>query len=231
MNSRTLLISILPSVIIALWVYYHDRYEREPFYLLIKTFILGALTIIPALFIERFLVGLNIFPGLLGDAYVAFVVAGFIEEYFKRWVVLRTIYHNKEFNEKLDGIAYSVYSALGFATVENIMYIANNIAMEPLVGFYRGIFSVPAHTMFGITMGYYLSLAKFSKDGVERRKFLSKSLWIPVILHGIFNYILLSKLDILMILFIPFVLYLWIINIKKIRLCTKESQWNSNGEK
>src|SRR5690554_3046867 len=231
MNYQLLFISIVPSIIIALWIHFHDRHEREPLSLLFKTFIWGSLTIAPALLIEKILLGFNIFPGLLGSAYTAFIVAGFVEEYFKRLVVLRTIYHHKEFNEKLDGIAYSVYSALGFATVENIMYIINNIALEPLVGLYRGIFSVPAHTMFGITMGYYLSLAKFSSEKSKRKKYLSKSLWIPVILHGIFNFILLSKMDILMLFFIPFVIYLWIVNIRKIRIYSKESRLNNKEGK
>lgn len=224
MNISLLTIAVLPGIVIALVIYYHDRYEREPVSLVVKTFLLGALAIIPTMMIENLLLRFNLFVGILESAYMSFIVSGFIEEYLKRWIVLRAIYHNKEFNERLDGIAYSVYAALGFATVENIMYIAKHFPFQPLVGLYRGIFSVPAHCLFAITMGYYLSLAKFSKEDAEKKKHFSKSLWIPVVFHGIFNFILLSKAPYFMFLFIPFVVYLWITNIRKLGVYANESK-------
>jgi RsiW-degrading membrane proteinase PrsW (M82 family) len=224
MDARLLIISIVPSIILALWIYFHDKYDREPLGLVIKTFFYGTLIIFPTLYIEKFLLSLNVFNGLFGSIYTAFIVAGLTEEFFKRLIVLKTIYHHEEFNERLDGIAYSVYAALGFATIENIMYVTNNYFANPLVGLYRGIFSVPAHILFAITMGYYLSLAKFCGNVYDKKRYLSKSLWIPVIFHGIFNFILLSKISILMVIFIPFVIYLWIINIRKLKEYTKESK-------
>lgn len=229
MNISLLIVAVLPSIIIALVIYYHDRHEREPFSLLARTFLLGALAIIPTMIIENLLLRFNIFVGILASAYLAFMVSGFTEEYLKRWVVLRVVYSNKEFNEKLDGIAYSVYVALGFATVENIMYVVNHYSFQPLIGLYRGIFSVPAHCLFAITMGYYLSLAKFSKEPTQKKKHLSKSLWIPVIFHGIFNFILLSKVSYLMFFFIPFVIYLWMVNVRKLRVYANESKGQNHN--
>lgn len=218
------LIAILPSIIITWIIYFHDQYEREPIGLIIKTFLFGVFIILPTLVIENVLLSIFILPGIWESFYTAFIVAGFTEEFLKRQVVLRIVYKNREFSEKFDGIAYCVYAALGFATIENIMYIANQYTLQPLIGFYRGIFSVPAHCLFAISMGYYLSLAKFCEDSSKRKGYLAKSLWIPVIFHGIFNFILLSKLPYLMILFIPFVIYLWMINIKKLRIYTRDSR-------
>lgn len=216
---KLLVISIAPALSIAFAVYMSDIYEKEPISLLLKTFFLGALMVIPVLVIENALLIFNIFPGILGIAYISFVVAGFTEEYFKRSVVLKYIYRDKNFNERLDGIVYSVFSALGFAVVENILYIVFRFNENMYIGLYRGILSVPAHAVFGVTMGYYISLAKFCRDcnnEEDRKKYLRKSLYVPIVLHGVFNFILLSEIPLLNIVFIPYFIYLWKSNQKKL---------------
>lgn len=232
MDYKLLLISIAPAISIAVAIYMSDRYEREPIPLLIKTFLLGALMVIPTLIVENVFLTFNVFPGILSIAYISFIVSGFTEEFFKREVVLRYIYSNKNFSERLDGIVYSVFSALGFAVVENIMYVMFRFDDNAYVGFYRGILSVPAHAVFAVTMGYYISLAKFCRDcdnEAERRKYLRKSLSVPVILHGIFNFILMSELAILNILFVPYLIYLWKSNQIKLDKYIVESRRNNIG--
>ena len=224
MITRLWIFAIAPGIALALVVYLTDRYDKEPLGLLIKVFVMGALIVIPTAFVEKLLMSINVFGGIISAAYTAFIVAGFTEEFFKRSVVLRTAYNHRAFDEKLDGIVYAVFSALGFATVENVMYVVFRFSSNPTVGLYRGILSVPAHMLFGVTMGYYLSLSKFAWSEEERRSFLRKSLVIPLIFHGIFNFILMSKIPVLMVLFIPFVIYLWIINLRRLNEYTRESR-------
>ncbi|MBM7614441.1 PrsW family intramembrane metalloprotease [Alkaliphilus hydrothermalis] len=225
MITRLLMIAIAPGIALGAATYLNDRYDREPWKLLIRTFILGALSVIPVIVIERFLLRFNIFGGLFGIAYTAFVVAGFTEEYFKRAVVIRGgAFNSRYFNEKLDGIVYCVFSALGFATVENIMYVVFRYTGNYYVGIMRGILSVPAHVLFAVTMGYYLSLAKYAKDKDEKQRYYSRSLLIPIVLHGLFNFILMAQIPILMTLFIPYVIFLWYMNITKLNEYTKDSR-------
>lgn len=221
---RLWMIAVAPGIALALGIYLTDRYDREPIGLLVKVFLLGSLAVIPIAFIESILLRFNIFSGVLGAAYISFVVAGFTEEFFKRSVVLRSAYNHSAFDEKLDGIVYSVFSALGFATVENIMYVVFRFSANAYIGLYRGILSVPAHMLFGVTMGYYLSLAKFATDEEIRRRNLKRALLIPMLLHGIFDFILMSKIPMLMVLFIPFVIYLWAVNLKKLNSYVRESK-------
>lgn len=209
LTTRLFIIGITPAVSIAFAVYLSDRYDREPIQLLLKTFLFGGLIVIPTIVVERFLSSLNIFPGILGVAYTAFIVAGLTEEYFKRFVVLKLNYKSKYFNEKLDGIVYSIFSALGFATIENIMYLLKFSTYNPYVGLYRGIFSVPAHGIFAVTMGYYLSLAKFTSDSKRKNHYFRKSLTIPAVLHGFFDFILMVNIPLVALLFVPYVIYLW----------------------
>lgn len=216
LNIRLWIIAILPAAIIILGIYLSDRRDREPLKVLLITYILGALSVIPCIVVEEILIGFNIFPGVLSALFNAFIVAGFTEEYFKRLVVLKYPYKTKYFNEKLDGIVYSVFVTMGFATVENIIYVAYRYTNNPFIGLYRGIFSVPAHGVFGITMGYYLSLAKFDTNIERKRMNMRKSLYMPIIMHGIFDFILMAEIPQLTLLFVPYVIFLWVLNQRKL---------------
>jgi len=213
---RLFIIAIIPAAVIITGIYLSDRHDREPLKVLLFTYILGALTVIPSVIVEEFLIGFNIFPGVLGAFYNAFFVAGFTEEFFKRLVVLKYPYKTKFFDEKLDGIVYSVFATMGFATVENIIYVAYRYTNNPFIGLYRGIFSVPAHAVFGITMGYYLSLAKFDTNIDRKRMNMRKSLYMPLIMHGIFDFILMAEIPQLTMIFVPYVIFMWVSNQRKL---------------
>lgn len=216
MYTRLFVIAITPAILLLGAIYLTDRHDREPAKLLLITYLLGALAVIPSIIVEEILVRFNAFSGLYGAFYNAFIVAGLTEEYFKRFMILRLPLQSEHFNEKLDGIVYGVFCSLGFATVENIIYVVFTYTNNPFVGLYRGIFSVPAHAIFGVSMGYYLSLAKFAKNDADKKKNMIKSLIFPVLLHGIFDFILMANLPELMIFFIPYVLFLWGLKYKKI---------------
>lgn len=225
---RLIIIALIPVIALGLAVYYTDRFDREPLKLLLKVFILGAFAVIPIVYIERFLTSLNIFSGIGAAFFSAFIVAGFTEEFFKREVVLLTAYRNRAFDEKLDGIVYAVFAALGFAMVENIMYVVVDFSANPYVGLSRGLFSVPTHVLLGVTMGYYLSLAKFSADPKREKVNLRKALFVPLLLHGFFDFILMSGIPILLTAFIPYVIYLWVANLRKLNRYYRESKESSH---
>lgn len=216
MHIRLFIIAITPGIIGLFSIYLTDRVDREPAKLLFLTFALGALAVVPSIIVEEILIAFNIFPGVYGAFFNAFIVAGLTEEYFKRLVVLLVPFRTSYFNEKLDGIVYGVFSALGFATVENVMYVVFRYTNNPFIGLYRGIFSVPAHGIFGVTMGYYLSLSKFNTDEQGKVSNMRKSLIMPVILHGTFDFILMANIPELSMLFVPYVVFLWWLNQRKL---------------
>lgn len=216
MHIRLLIIAITPALIGIFAMYLTDRVDREPAKLLFLTFLFGALAVIPSIIVEEILIRFNIFKGAFGAFYNAFIVAALTEEYFKRLVILKLPLKTSYFNERLDGIVYGVFTALGFATVENIMYVVFRYTNNPFIGLYRGIFSVPAHGVFGITMGYYLALYKFNTDEKGKKSNLRKSLFMPVLLHGIFDFILMADIPQLTLLFVPYVIFIWWINEKKL---------------
>lgn len=229
MLTRLIIIAITPTVALALGIYLTDRYDREPWHLLLRIFLMGALSVIPVMFVQRILLSVNVFSGLLSVAYTAFIVAGLTEEFFKRFVVIHGVYDDVNFDEKLDGIVYSVFSALGFATVENIMYVIFRYMGTYYVGIMRGLLSVPGHMLFGITMGYYLSLSKYTEDLKLKNHYYKLSLIIPAILHGLFNFILMAQIPALMVIFIPYVIYLWVSNLKRLNRYTIASKDEHDG--
>jgi len=224
MDTRLFVIAIFPGIALALIAYLTDRYDREPIRLLIKIFIIGMISVIPTAIIEQFLISMNPFAGVLGVAFTAFIVAGLTEEFVKRKVVLKFAFNKPDFDEKLDGIIYAVFAALGFATAENINYVVFTFASNSYTGIFRGLVSVPAHMLFAITMGYYLSLSKFCLQPGLKKSYLRKALIVPMILHGIFDFILMVNIGIVLLIFIPFVIYLWVVNLKKLNLYYRESK-------
>lgn len=218
------LMALAPVVIIASYIYYRDKYEKEPIWLLIKALIAGGLTVIPILFVEEFLmVFIDLFDGILRPAYNAFVVAAFSEELFKYLALMLLFWKSKEFNEKFDGIVYAVFISLGFAAVENILYVTDNGYSTGLI---RAITAVPAHAIFGVTMGFYTGLAKFYKK--ERTQLLIKSLALPILLHGIYDFVLMAGNKWLFIVFVAFVAYLYIIGLKRLKKLSDQSIYRTD---
>lgn len=219
-----LILALAPVVIIAVYVYFRDKYEKEPIRLLLFALVAGGLTVIPVLFLETFLSSFNsFFSGLTEAAWKAFVVAAFSEELWKYVALYILIWRSPEFNEKFDGIVYAVYVSLGFAAVENIMYVMDN-GMS--TGIMRAITAVPAHAVFGVTMGFYFGLAKFYEKQQANLKF--KALAFPIFLHGIYDFILFTGIDWLTIVLVGFVIYLYISGYKRIKELSKQSIYNTD---
>lgn len=218
MSINLLIISIAPSIAFLIWIYLKDKYEKEPILFLIKLFFIGMIISIPILLVEEILLYINLDNIYLNRAYIAFIVASSSEEILKATPLIIYTIKNRHFTEKLDGIIYSVFISLGFATIENIIYIVygNNTQVFEL-GFSRAFISIPAHIMFAITMGYYLSLYKFTNEDKKlKNKYLIKSILIPILLHGVFDFILMFKSKLTLFIFFIYLVYLWKINIDKL---------------
>ena len=219
-----LVLSLAPVLIIAGYIYFRDKYEKEPIKLLIFALLAGGLTVIPILFVEQFLSGFMVrFSGLAASAWNAFVVAAFSEELFKFIALYLLIWKSPEFNEKFDGIVYAVYISLGFAAVENVMYVMDGGLST---GIMRAITAVPAHAIFGITMGFYFGLAKFYEK--ERNILKLKALAYPILLHGIYDFIIMTGIQWLTIVFFAFVLFLYIFGLKKVKQLSSQSIYKTD---
>lgn len=207
------LFALAPVVIILFYVYFRDKYEKEPLRMLLTSLIAGCLITIPIIPLEHFLQLFEPQSGEYAPAfYRAFIVAAFSEELMKYIILYLLIWKSKDFNEKFDGIVYAVFISLGFAAIENILYVTGHGFN---VGITRALTAVPAHALFGVTMGYYFGLARFYPE--KRKQFLLRSLGYAIILHGMYDFILILGNYWLLVGFIPFVVYLYIDGLKKMK--------------
>ena len=221
-----LFLALAPAFLIMVYVYFRDKYEKEPIGLVLKGFLLGAIIIFPVGLIENsikdFAVGFDKIPKA---AYDGFLVAGATEEIFKFLMVFILIWRNPNFNEKFDGIVYAVSVALGFATIENLFYVFSNNSMQ--VGLLRAFTAVPGHAIFGIVMGFYLGLARFSQN--KKGRWLLMALFLPWLLHGIYDFILMSGHPLLLLTFIPFLIFMYRHGLRRMKELSYQSVFNPNN--
>lgn len=217
MKIYILILAILPISFFIGWVYLKDKYEKEPPIKLIEYFLLGILVSILSIFLELYFSKLNIFSGIVEYLYIAFFVTALTEEGLKSMVFIPIVLKDKNFNEKLDGIIYSIFLSLGFATIENIIYLMKErLDLSLGLGISRGLISIPSHIMFAITMGYYISKYKFAKEDCKNNKYLIYAIVIPILLHGVFDFILMIGYRWAIIVFVVYIIFLWKFNLDKL---------------
>jgi len=152
-------LAIAPGLAICVFIFYKDIYNKEPKFNLIVSFGLGCIAIIPAVLFEKSF-NSTLDGTITGVAVFSYAIVAFSEE-FSKFLGLRLYsYNKKSFDEPLDGIVYAVMVSMGFATVENLMYVVNSQDMK--IAFMRMFLSVPAHATFAVVMGYYVGKAKFN---------------------------------------------------------------------
>ena len=198
--------AIIPVALLCFYIYKKDRH-KEPPGLLISLFIFGALICVPVV-IGEIIVG-EIFSVEESESFVeifinAFLSIALVEEGFKWLVTYYRGYKNREFDEVYDIIVYSVFTSLGFACIENIMYVFSYGLTTAIM---RAITSVPGHASFGVLMGYFMSKAKV--NGISGQKSLKSnnlflSILVPTVFHTLFDAILSWNNDSFMIVFFIF---------------------------
>ncbi|MGL5330636.1 MAG: PrsW family intramembrane metalloprotease [Peptostreptococcaceae bacterium] len=217
MKINIIIFAIAPVIACLLWIYLKDKYDKEPIRILIKYFVLGVISSIFGIIIERYLMKINITNSLDLALYTSFIVAGLTEESLKAIILIPNLLKEKYFTEKLDGIIYSVFLSLGFATVENLIYILyESDALVLQVSLSRAVIAIPAHIMFAITMGYYISKYKFEKYKFKKREYLIMAVLVPILLHGIFDFILMLRYRWAIIIFVVYIVFLWKTNLDKL---------------
>lgn len=186
-----ILLAIVPGLVISYLIYQQDKYEQEQAAPLLICFALGMLVTVPALRIEKWAdgIGLHESENIWLTLAVALIVVAFNEELFKFLALCLYPFQQKFFNEPYDGIVYSVMIAMGFATLENIIY-ATQYGLE--ITLVRAFTAVPAHGVFAIVMGYFVGKAKFSSK--DKIPYLIRGFLFAVLFHGIYDFFILQQM-------------------------------------
>lgn len=192
---KLLALALAPGIAIAWFIFWMDQYDKEPLRALLKSFILGGVAILPAMLVQY--LSLNWLQhhtrqeGWLYYAGFSFLVVAFSEEGIKYLMVRYYAYPRPFFNEPFDGIIYGVMVAMGFATVENMGYVMEYGMSTAIL---RMFLSVPAHGCFGVLMGYYIGLAKFS-HATKTSGLMIRGLLLAILFHGLFDLFLFVQQD------------------------------------
>lgn len=222
-----LFLSVLPSIVLGYIIYKKDKVEKEPTGLLIKLLFGGlgaaALTIFITIIVEGF------FPSLSKEenfnvfqTFLQILLEVALVEEFSKWIFLKKItWKNKEFNYLYDAIVYGVFVSIGFATIENILYVLDGGLIVAII---RAILSVPGHIFYGVFMGYYYGISKLGEINQNehiRKKNMILSLLIPTILHFTFDFCLSYPNAYILIFYLVFVILLYVKAFKKVNQLSK----------
>ena len=221
------ILALLPAVYLIVFVYRHDKIEKEPISLLIKLLFFGALSIVPTVMVGtvlELLISIVLPPdSMLYNVFYMFVVVALVEEYWKRWAAKRAWDH-PAFNYRFDAIVYCVSAALGFAALENLLYVAEGGLGTALL---RAVTAVPSHAIDGVIMGTFFGEAKICAmrgDLTGKTRYWRLSLLVPALAHGYYDFCLTSGSLLMLGFFLIFVIALDIWAVKYIKRASEEDE-------
>jgi RsiW-degrading membrane proteinase PrsW (M82 family) len=184
----SILSAVLPSLVL-LWYFYSRHVNPGPGRVLLTTFVLGILIVAPVAALE--LTAFSDF-GFITDPFLlgltkAFWGAAIPEELLKFVVVLFYCFRHQAFGEPIDGMVYGAVASLGFATMENVLYVTHGGVFLALT---RAVTAVPCHAFLGAIMGYFVGQARF--DSRSRGRLFATGLGLAILLHGLYDFSLLT---------------------------------------
>jgi RsiW-degrading membrane proteinase PrsW (M82 family) len=185
-----MIFSIIPALIWLYFFYRLDRLEAEPKHMVFKVFVVGALV---AAALHDFIINdiFNVsdwqYNSWWGHLLGGILIVGFVEQFLIYATVRYTVFRHPEFDERVDGVIYSVAAGLGLATVLNFYYVFRSNGVDLDIGSIRMVINTLAYASFAGIMGYYIGQARFEKTPVH---YMPTGLAIAAIINGIFWYLL-----------------------------------------
>ena len=221
--------AVLPAAFLLYRVYKMDTIEKEPWSILRKLLLWGALSGIPAALVESLLTGVvqNLLQEgtLLYNFVFGFIVAALVEESFKFFFLYKFTFKSPAFNYRFDGVVYAVFVSMGFAILENVLYVFQGglgVALS------RALLALPLHAACGVYMGIAYgqqkvnSLYKSASFGSVARACLP----VPILIHGFYDSCAFSaeKYPIFLLVFVVFVILVFILTLRQLKKASQEDR-------
>ena len=216
-----IILALIPAFILMGVIYRQDKIEPEPPGLLVRLFLLGALSTVSAAILERILSMLLdlVYPNnytYLYNFIMYFLIVAVVEEGGK-YVFLKTTWNHPAFNYLFDAVVYGVTVSLGFAAAENLLYVFYyGVGITPL----RAVTAVPLHCVCGVFMGHYYGMAaacdRFDARR-ERRLYGILSVLVPVLIHGFYDFAATTGTTMMSLAFYAFIVAIDIIAILSVK--------------
>ncbi|MDD3165268.1 MAG: PrsW family intramembrane metalloprotease [Oscillospiraceae bacterium] len=185
--------ALIPPIAMLLLVNHFDKAEHEPTSMLMGLYVRGVVAMFPILILERLFQGVISLGSWGYYAYLFlayFCLPGFIEEGVKYQVLKKATWYHPEFDFTFDAVVYAVFVSLGFASVENVLYVMSS-GLGAAIS--RAIFAIPGHTIFGIFMGVGYGRAKLLELqgwAGEARRARRRAYLVSATVHGLYDFVL-----------------------------------------
>ena len=219
MNSIVVYIgaALLPALVLLFLVYRADKVEKEPVDLILKLILMGVLSALLASAVES--LGMAALDRMVSPnnpyytVLLAFLVVAAVEEGCKFLLLKKRSWNNPNFDFMFDGIVYAAAVSLGFAALENIIYVFGyGLSVAPA----RAVFAIPGHLSFSVFMGYFYGRARLAANSgdVSRSRL---NLWAAylsaVFFHGFYDTCAMTESDTAALLFLIFVaiMFIWVL--------------------
>ena len=219
--------AVLPAAYLLYRVYQMDTIEKEPWALLKKLLLWGAISGVPAALVESLLTGVLL--GALTEGTVlynlaaGFVVAALVEESFKFFFLYKFTFNSPDFNYRFDGVVYAVFVSMGFAILENVLYVFQGGLGVAIT---RALLALPLHAACGVYMGIAYgqqkvqSLYKPASFGSVARACLP----VPILIHGFYDFCAFMQTGLFTVIFIAFVAAVFILTLQRLKKASREDR-------
>lgn len=213
-----LMIALAPAIYLMVYVYRLDPIDKEPMGLLWSLVLVGVAAALVAGVVEA--VGMQVFGLFSGldpnsvQFTVAsdFLVVGLVEEGLKYLFMGRRTWRARAFNCRFDGVVYAVFTSLGFAAAENVMY---GLTYGTGVLFARAFMAIPAHMGFAVLFGMFYGQGKLLDargHGILSKGCIAVGYLLSVGLHGLYDSTAMVQTESSMAAFLVVVLAIYLIN-------------------
>ena len=222
-------LALIPAIFLMRYIYRIDSADKEPRNLLVKLALSGVAAALVSILLESAGSALLNVAEISPESPVyhiitAFLIVAVAEEGTKFFFMKRASWKHPAFNYRFDGIVYSVFTSLGFAGFENIIYV---FSYGPSAIVSRALLSIPGHMNFAIIMGLFYGRAKVCEkygDHEGKKKNLIRGFVFAVLLHGFYDACLMIGTALTMCLFFIFVIifYIYVYKLLKRQAATDE---------
>ena len=221
--------AVVPAAFLLVKVYRSDRLEKESLPFLLRLLLLGVLSAGVALVLEMiggFLLGLLVpEDSVLYPLITYFLIVGLSEESAKYLMLRLKTWHSPEFNCQYDGVVYATFVSLGFALIENVLYVVQNGFGTAVM---RAVTAIPGHACFGVFMGVWYGIAKrcdLYGDARRSRRARRLCVIIPALLHGCYDFIATMETEAFVLVFLAFVLAMFIVSLRLVKRMARKDDY------
>jgi len=193
MESTIFVIAFVAGLIPAIfWVWFwlrEDSLKPEPYFLIAITFIAGMAVVPMALPLQRF--AIELYPDT--NVMIMWVI---IEELLKYAVALAVVFWNRDVDEPIDMVIYLIVIALGFAALENALFLFNPLIIgdyvnSALTGGFRFLGATLLHVLASGTIGMFLAFTYYRSKSIQLIAG-TFGLFIAIVLHALFNFFIMG---------------------------------------